>query len=378
MHALIILSMLFLVACEPSPKQARRELIALDYSYSRNSMAEAIRKEDSAALELFLRAGIEPDAASAGYSMLEHASENSALVAILLAAGADPNTSGGVSTPLIEAISHGATAVATMLLKAGADVDQADATGRTPLMVAAEQGEIALVQSLLEAGADPNARSRLGSTALGQAELADQAELVHLLEAAGAIRVGGADLAALMEPSELDAIAPAAYRVRFATTSGVFVVAVERRLAPHAADRFFNLVRHGFFDTQRFFRVVRGRLVQFGLHGTPELAARWYQAAIPDDPVTGSNKRGTLAFAAGADAESRTTQIFINLADNADFDRLGFTPFAQVVEGMETIAAINGEYGELPAQDRILLEGEEYLAHHFPALDRIVEAQLVE
>ena len=132
---------------------------------------------------------------------------------------------------------------------------------------------------LLEAGADPNARSRLGSTALGQAELADQAELVHLLEAAGAIRVGGADLAALMEPSELDAIAPAAYRVRFATTSGVFVVAVERRLAPHAADRFFNLVRHGFFDTQRFFRVVRGRLVQFGLHGTPEVAARWYQGA---------------------------------------------------------------------------------------------------
>ena len=144
MHVLIILSMIFMAACEPSPKQARRELIALDYSYSRNSMAEAIRKEDSAALELFLRAGIEPDAVSAGYSMLEHASKNPTLVAILLAAGADPNTSGGVSTPLIEAVSHGTTAVATILLKAGADIDQADATGRTPLMAAAEQGAVAL------------------------------------------------------------------------------------------------------------------------------------------------------------------------------------------------------------------------------------------
>lgn len=387
MHAVLLLLVLSIAACEKSPQQARRELVKLDYSYSRNSMAEAIRKGDAESTKLFLVAGMEPGTVAAGYSMLEYAVERGdvVIVPILLAAGADPNASGGVSTPLIEASSSGHMEIAEQLLRAGADVNGTDGTGRTPLMVAAERGAANLVQVLLKAGADPNVRSQLGSTALGQAEQAqqDQAkranrEVIRLLEEAGAVRGVGVDLAALMAPASLVAQAPAEYRVRFATTAGVFVVAVERQLAPQAADRFYNLVRHGFFDDQRFFRVVRGRLVQFGLHGVPEVAARWYEATMPDDPMTGSNARGTLAFAAGDDADSRTTQIFVNLADNADFDDLGFVPFARIVEGMEKVVAINGEYGELPEQGRILVEGEEYLARTFPALDRIAIARLLE
>ena len=369
MRAMVLLIAYSLAACEMSPKQARRELIEQDYSYSRNSMAEAIRNKDAAALELFLVAGMEPGAVSAGYAMLEHAATagDTAIVAILLAAGADPNASGGVSTPLVEAAAWGHGGLAGQLLAAGAAADAAAATGRTPL---------------LAAGADPNTRSKLGSTPLGAAQkLEDQAqrdEIAGLLAAAGAVRGTGADLTALMAPEKLTAVAPEEYEVRFATTCGAFVVAVERRLAPHAADRFYNLVRHGFFDSQRFFRIVRGRLVQFGLHNTPEIAARWYGATIPDDPRHGENARGTLAFAAGEGADSRTTQIFINLAVNADFDRLGFVPFGRVVEGMDAVTAINGEYGELPDQGRILAGGEEYLARNFPALDRIETARLVE
>ena len=384
MRAMVLLIACSLAACEMSPKQARRELIEQDYSYSRNSMAEAIRNKDAAALELFLVAGMEPGAVSAGYAMLEHAATagDTAIVAILLAAGADPNASGGVSTPLVEAAAWGHGGVAGQLLAAGAAADAADATGRTPLLAAVEKGAVALTHTLLAAGANPNTRSKLGSTPLGAAQkLEDQAqrdEIAGLLAAAGAVRGTGADLTALMAPEKLTAVAPEEYEVRFATTAGAFVVVVERRLAPHAADRFYNLVRHGFFDSQRFFRIVRGRLVQFGLHNTPEIAARWYGATIPDDPQHGENARGTLAFAAGEGADSRTTQIFINLAVNADFDRLGFVPFGRVVEGMDAVTAINGEYGELPEQGRILAEGEEYLARNFPALDRIETARLVE
>lgn len=379
MHAVFLLLVLCAVACEKSPQQARRDLVELDYSYSRNSMAEAVRKADVAAVELFLLAGMEPSAVSAGYSILEHAaSVDTGIVAILLRAGGDPNASGGVSTPLIEASSRGKTDIARQLLAAGADVNGTDGTGRTPLMAAAELGAVDLLQVLLEAGADVNMRSKLGTTALGQAEQAQQQQVISLLTESGAVRAVGVDLAALMEPAKLVAVAPAEYRARFATTAGDFVVAVERRLAPHAADRFFNLLRHGFFDGQAFFRVVRGRLLQFGLHGAPEVAARWYEATMLDDPATGGNTRGTLAFAAGEGADSRTTQVFINLADNADFDRLGFVPFARVVEGFAAVEAINGEYGELPEQGRILAEGDEYLARTFPGLDRINEARLLE
>ncbi|MBT5327667.1 MAG: hypothetical protein HOL51_16270 [Gemmatimonadetes bacterium] len=380
MNAVFLLLILSMVACEKSPQQARRDLVKLDYSYSRNSMVEAIRKGDAESTRLFLVAGMEPGTVSAGYSMLEHAaaSADQAIVAILLEAGADPGASGGVSTPLIEASSRGNTGIAQQLLTAGADVNGIDGTGRTPLMAAAEQGAVGLVEVLLKAGADPNIRSKLGSTALGQAEQAQRQQVVGMLTEAGAVRAVGIDLAALMEPASLIATAPAEYRVRFATTAGAIVVAVERRLAPRAADRFFNLVRHGFFDDQRYFRVVRGRLVQFGLHSAPEVASRWYEAPIPDDPRVASNVRGTLTFATGAGADSRTTQIFINLADNADFDRQGFVPFARVVSGIEAAESINGEYGELPEQSRILAEGGEYLDRFFPALDRIIEARLLE
>ena len=121
---------------------------------------------------------------------------------------------------------------------------------------------------------------------------------------------------------------------------------------------------------------LTGRLVQFGLHGVPEIAARWYDATLPDDPVQFGNSRGTLAFASEETAHSRTTQIFVNLSDNDDFDRMGLVPFGRIIQGIGVIDQIHAEYGELPEQNRIIREGNDYLARNFPSLDRIEEARL--
>ena len=170
--------------------------------------------------------------------------------------------------------------------------------------------------------------------------------------------------------------APERFQARFETSAGVFVVDVTRAWAPRGADRFYNLVRHGFYDGARFFRVVPGFVVQFGISGDTAVAARWRDAVIPDDPVTQSNVRGTLTFAT-AGPNTRTTQLFINYADNSRLDRMGFAPFGVVIEGMDVVDRIFPGYGESPDQGLIERQGTPYLVAQFPQLDSIVRATIV-
>src|SRR5947208_5528021 len=173
--------------------------------------------------------------------------------------------------------------------------------------------------------------------------------------------------------------APDSFRARFSTTKGDFVIVVHRAWAPHGADRFYNLVRSGFYDGLRFFRVIPGFMAQFGIHGDTGVTTAWRVRTIPDDPVRHNNLRGMVTYAT-AGPGTRTTQIFINYRDNIRLDASGFAPFGQVVEGMEVVDALYGGYGEGapngrgPDQFRVNVEGEKYLARQFPKLDKINKA----
>jgi peptidyl-prolyl cis-trans isomerase A (cyclophilin A) len=176
--------------------------------------------------------------------------------------------------------------------------------------------------------------------------------------------------------------APAMYRAKFTTSKGNFVVEVQRDWAPQGADRFFNLVKNGYFNEARFFRVIKGFMVQWGIHGQGEVNAVWRNANIPDDPVKQSNKRGFITFAT-AGPNTRTTQVFINYGDNLQLDRMGFAPFGKVASGMDVVDGLFGDYGEGapggngPNQGRIQTEGNSYLARDFPKLDYVLEAAIV-
>jgi peptidyl-prolyl cis-trans isomerase A (cyclophilin A) len=176
--------------------------------------------------------------------------------------------------------------------------------------------------------------------------------------------------------------APAMYRAKFTTSKGNFVIEVQRDWAPQGADRFFNLVKNGYFNSARFFRVIKGFMVQWGIHGQSDVNAVWRNANIPDDPVKQSNKRGFITFAT-AGPNTRTTQVFINYGDNAQLDGMGFAPFGKVSSGMEVVDGLHGGYGEGapqgmgPNQGRMQSEGNAYLARDFPNLDYIVEASIV-
>ena len=185
------------------------------------------------------------------------------------------------------------------------------------------------------------------------------------------------------DPAKLTAKAPETFKAQFDTTKGKFTIEVTRSLAPNGADRFYNLVRSGYFTDVAFFRVVPGFMCQFGIHGDPNVSAKWREAVIPDDPVKGSNSRGTITFAMGG-PNTRTTQLFINFADNTRLDSLGFPPFGKVVEGMGVVDKINGEYGDMPQQGGsgpnpaiIAMEGNAYLKKDFPNLDYIKSATIV-
>ncbi|RMG39117.1 MAG: peptidylprolyl isomerase [Planctomycetota bacterium] len=176
--------------------------------------------------------------------------------------------------------------------------------------------------------------------------------------------------------AEDDPTAPQTYQVRFHTTKGDFVVEVHRDWAPRGADRFYRLVNEGFYDNCAFFRIVPNFVVQFGINGDPSVQDRWRDAVILDDPVKQSNRRGTITFATSG-PHSRTTQVFINLADNGRLDEMGFAPFGEVIEGMDVVDSLNAEYGERPDQSRIQFEGNAYLKREFPRLDYILTARVV-
>jgi peptidyl-prolyl cis-trans isomerase A (cyclophilin A) len=185
----------------------------------------------------------------------------------------------------------------------------------------------------------------------------------------------------LGNPSALTEKAPALYKVRFETSKGPFVVEVHRDWAPNGADRFYNLVKNGFFDDARFFRVISGFMVQFGINGDPSVSAPWRNATIKDDPVRQSNKRGFITFAT-AGPDSRTSQVFINFADNSRLDGQGFAPFGQVTSGMNIVDALHSGYGEGapsgrgPDQGRIQREGNAYLKKDFSNLDYVKKATI--
>jgi peptidyl-prolyl cis-trans isomerase A (cyclophilin A) len=188
---------------------------------------------------------------------------------------------------------------------------------------------------------------------------------------------GGVNMnkAKLKTPAQLTEQAPASYKVRFDTSKGPFVVEVHRDWAPNGADRFYNLVKNGFYDETRFFRVVPDFMVQFGINGDPAVQSVWRTANIKDDPVKQSNKKGYITFA-NAGPNTRSTQVFINFKDNAFLDRQPFPPFGEVTSGMDVVAKITSEYGEKPNQGAIQAEGNAYLNKEFPKLDFIKTATI--
>ena len=181
----------------------------------------------------------------------------------------------------------------------------------------------------------------------------------------------------LMNPATLKATAPDLFRVKFATTHGDFVVEVHRAWAPLGADRFYNLVVNNFFTDAAFFRYVPNFIVQFGLPANPAIGKVWQSANIKDDPVKHGNTRGTLVFAT-AGPNTRTTQFFINFADNTPLDAQGFAAFGQVVSGMNIAEGLYSGYGEKPDQGQITNLGKAYLDKNFPKIDSIKSATIEE
>lgn len=187
----------------------------------------------------------------------------------------------------------------------------------------------------------------------------------------------------LLDPSlpEWLGTAPPVFKVKVVTTKGEFMIQVTREWAPRGADRFYALVKNGYYDDTAFFRVVGGFMAQIGIHGAPEVNAVWHNQKIQDEPVTQSNTRGMISYAKGG-PNSRTTQIFINYADrNSQLDGQGFSPFGKVIEGMEVVDSLYSGYGGGPPtgpnQARLQAEGNAYLKAEFKDLDYIKTARIV-
>lgn len=170
--------------------------------------------------------------------------------------------------------------------------------------------------------------------------------------------------------------APKRFKVIFELSTGDVEIEVARKLAPLGVDQFYQAVNDGFYDECRFFRVVKGFVVQFGINGDPQIQKSWKDQPIKDDPVLFSNLKGTICFATSG-PDTRTTQLFINLSDNSRLNKLGFAAFGRVNKGMKHIEAITDEYGEQPQQDKIQDEGNAYLKESFPKMDYIQRAYVV-
>jgi peptidyl-prolyl cis-trans isomerase A (cyclophilin A) len=233
-------------------------------------------------------------------------------------------------------------------------------------------GRLALLLALPLLGAGACERSKGGSSPAPQPPATPPA----------ATSPPGAPPAATPTPPAQPEQAPAVFKAKFVTSKGEVVIEVHREWAPRGADRFYNLVKAGFFDKVKFFRAIPGFMVQFGINGDPAISRAWKDQTIPDDPVTKSNTRGFITFAT-AGPNTRTTQVFINLVDNQRLDGRGFSPFGQVVTGMEVVDTLYTGYGEGapsgmgPMQSRIEAEGNTYLDRDFPRLDAVQTATIV-
>jgi len=189
------------------------------------------------------------------------------------------------------------------------------------------------------------------------------------------------DMEKLLTPTMLTEKAPETFKVRFRTTKGDILLEIYRNWAPNGADRVYNLVKNGFFKDIAFFRVLKGFVAQFGISGDPKISAVWRTSQIQDDPVKASNTRGTITFAT-AGPNTRTTQLFINYGDNSRLDSMGFSPIGKVVEGMDIVENLYGDYGEGypngngPNQSKIQMEGNDYLKTNYTKLDYILSASL--
>lgn len=178
--------------------------------------------------------------------------------------------------------------------------------------------------------------------------------------------------------------APHRFRVKIETTAGNFVIEAHRDWSPHGADRFYELVRKGYYNDSRFFRVVPGRWVQFGISGDPQIAQEWRHRTIPDDPLIEPNSAGFVAFA-NTGPDTRSTEVYINTGDNTRNDKEnGFAPFGKVVEGMDTVEKLYGGYGEHSGggmraghQDAMFNGGNAYLDRNFPRLDKLIRATVL-
>jgi peptidyl-prolyl cis-trans isomerase A (cyclophilin A) len=184
--------------------------------------------------------------------------------------------------------------------------------------------------------------------------------------------------AKLLNPALLNETAPEKFKAKFETSNGEFTIEVTRAWAPIGADRFYNLVKNGYFDNCRFFRVIEGFMAQIGMSGDPKITQAWRTVPIKDDPVKQSNIRGFVTFAKTSAPNTRTTQFFINYDDrNAQLDKDGFAPFGRVIKGMETVDALYNKYADTPNQGMIQVNGNAYLQKEFPKLDFVKTATIV-
>ena len=192
----------------------------------------------------------------------------------------------------------------------------------------------------------------------------------------------GPDMTKLRTPSALTEKAPDTFKAKFDTSKGPVIITVQRAWAPVGADRFYNLVKNGFYDECRFFRVLDDFMAQVGINGNSGVQSNWRTATVQDDAVKQSNKRGFVTFAKSGAPNSRSTQIFINFKDNSSLDRSGFAPFGEVTAGMDFVDKLYSGYGEGapsgrgPEQGRIQAEGNGYLMKDFPKLDYIKKATI--
>ena len=199
-----------------------------------------------------------------------------------------------------------------------------------------------------------------------------------VLALGGVALSGQADLAKLKDPAALTEKAPDTFKANFETSKGLVVIEAHRDWSPIGADRFYNLVKNGFYDGCRFFRVLEGFMAQVGMNGDPNVQRIWGGANIKDDPVKESNKRGFVSFAKTGAPDSRSTQFFINFANNNGLDKQGFSPFGEVTTGMKVVDDLYNGYGRnnVPNQGQISAEGNAYLNREYPRLDFIKSATI--